>query len=93
MTLIDDPVVYLAFLVLISCRMESGSSLHLGASHVYLQLTKARIKLNLKKLYAADGYAVKELLKIASVLYNAVNLADEEEVSKQAPSPDLELKS
>jgi clusterin-associated protein 1 len=55
-------------------------------------LTKARIKLNLKKLYAADGYAVKELLKIASVLYKAVNLADEEEVNKQAPSPDLELK-
>merc|ERR1719230_1023011 len=32
---------------------------------------KARIKLNAKRLYAADGRAVKELLKIAQVLYNA----------------------
>lgn len=32
-------------------------------------MSRARIKLNAKKLYAADGYAVKELLKIASVLY------------------------
>lgn len=29
---------------------------------------KARIKLNTKKIYAADGRAVQELLKIASVL-------------------------
>ncbi|KAI5105704.1 clusterin-associated protein 1-like [Silurus meridionalis] len=34
--------------------------------------TKAHIKVNLKRLYQADGYAVKELLKITSVLYNAV---------------------
>ncbi|KAM9096971.1 clusterin-associated protein 1 isoform X2 [Sarcophilus harrisii] len=34
--------------------------------------TKAHIKLNTKKLYQADGYAVKELLKITSVLYNAM---------------------
>lgn len=32
--------------------------------------TKARIKLNLKKLYAADGHAVKELLKVATVLHS-----------------------
>lgn len=38
-----------------------------------LMATKARVKLNLKQLYRADGYAVKELLKIASVLYDAVN--------------------
>lgn len=37
-----------------------------------LQATKAHIKLNTKKLYSADGYAVKELLKIASVLYSAM---------------------
>ncbi|GAQ92317.1 hypothetical protein KFL_009780010 [Klebsormidium nitens] len=42
-------------------------------------LTKGRIKLNLKKLYAADGYAVRELLKIASVLYKALNMPEEEE--------------
>ena len=34
--------------------------------------TKAHIKLNTKKLYQSDGYAVKELLKVTSVLYNAV---------------------
>jgi Clusterin-associated protein-1 len=28
--------------------------------------------MNMKKLYQADGYAVKELLKVTSVLYNAV---------------------
>lgn len=38
----------------------------------YSQATKAHIKLNTKKLYSADGYAVKELLKIASVLYSAM---------------------
>lgn len=45
-------------------------------------LTKARMKLNIKKLYAADGHAVKELLKIASLLYEATNKAgDVEDVS------------
>ncbi|XP_043945261.1 clusterin-associated protein 1 [Protopterus annectens] len=34
--------------------------------------TKAHIKLNTKHLYQADGYAVKELLKITSVLYSAM---------------------
>ncbi|XP_021164211.2 clusterin-associated protein 1 homolog isoform X2 [Fundulus heteroclitus] len=34
--------------------------------------TKAHIKLNTKHLYLADGYAVKEMLKITSVLYNAM---------------------
>ncbi|KAL0490268.1 clusterin-associated protein [Acrasis kona] len=36
---------------------------------------KARIKLNIKKLYGADGYAVKELLKIAVVLKDATKIA------------------
>ncbi|XP_077173100.1 clusterin-associated protein 1 isoform X3 [Paroedura picta] len=51
--------------------------------------TKAHIKLNTKKLYQADGYAVKELLKITSVLYNAMKTkgldtvdVDEEDVGK-----------
>ncbi|XP_029813658.1 clusterin-associated protein 1 isoform X1 [Manacus vitellinus] len=35
--------------------------------------TKAHIKLNTKKLYQADGYAVKELLKVTSVLYGAMH--------------------
>lgn len=33
---------------------------------------KAHIKLNTKKLYQADGYAVKELLKVTTLLYNAI---------------------
>uniref|UniRef100_A0A914WEN0 Clusterin associated protein 1 n=1 Tax=Plectus sambesii TaxID=2011161 RepID=A0A914WEN0_9BILA len=33
---------------------------------------KARIKVNPKKLYEADGYAVQELLKVTSVLYDAI---------------------
>eukprot|EP00756_Hemistasia_phaeocysticola_P017677 Hpha_TRINITY_DN15551_c4_g1::TRINITY_DN15551_c4_g1_i1::g.106609::m.106609/K19684/CLUAP1, DYF3; clusterin-associated protein 1 len=37
-----------------------------------LLLDKAHIKLNLKKLYMADGFAVKELLKVASVLRDAL---------------------
>lgn len=35
-------------------------------------ITKAHIKLNTKRLYQADGYAVKEMLKITSVLYSAM---------------------
>ncbi|XP_391930.1 clusterin-associated protein 1-like [Apis mellifera] len=34
---------------------------------------KTNIKLNTKKLYQADGYAVKELLKVATLLYDAQN--------------------
>jgi len=48
-----------------------------------LFLTKARIKLNPKKLYEANGYAVKELLKVATMLNKAMNVSgagDEDEV-------------
>ncbi|XP_058493455.1 clusterin-associated protein 1 homolog [Solea solea] len=34
--------------------------------------TKAHIKLNTKRLYQADGHAVKEMLKITSMLYGAM---------------------
>lgn len=34
--------------------------------------TKARIQLNPKKLYEAQGFAVKEMLKIAIMMYKAV---------------------
>ncbi len=37
---------------------------------------KAHVKLNTKKLYEADGRAVKEMLKVASVLYEAVKNTD-----------------
>ena len=36
--------------------------------------TKAHIKLHSKKLYQSDGYAVKEIIKVASVLYNAMKM-------------------
>ncbi|KAL8569544.1 Clusterin-associated protein 1 [Nucella lapillus] len=33
--------------------------------------TKAHIKMNTKRLYGADGYAVKEMLKVTALLYGA----------------------
>lgn len=47
-----------------------------------LFLTKARIKLNPKKMYEANGYAVKELLKVATMLNRAMNVSggDEDEL-------------
>lgn len=38
-----------------------------------MQALKTNIKLNTKKLYQADGYAVKEMLKITTMLYDAQN--------------------
>ncbi|GMH84498.1 hypothetical protein TL16_g09944 [Triparma laevis f. inornata] len=40
--------------------------------------SKAGIKLNTKKLYAADGHAVKELLKVATTLYHASRYTEED---------------
>eukprot|EP00128_Syssomonas_multiformis_P013388 Colp12_sorted_trinity150504_noHs@3231 len=45
----------------------------------HFMLTKAMIKLNPKKLYQADGYAVKELLKVATVLYSAMKATTTEQ--------------
>jgi len=42
-------------------------------------LLKARVKLNCKRLYAADGRAVKELLKLARILYDAHQYQPSEE--------------
>lgn len=53
------------------------------------QATKAHLKLNTKKLYQADGYAVKEILKVISPLYQALRdsenkeLEDEDDVDQQ----------
>lgn len=44
-----------------------------------VMLTKSRIKLNIKRLYAADGLAVKELLKMATLLYKATTSATDED--------------
>eukprot|EP00284_Hemiselmis_tepida_P009065 CAMPEP_0174928460 /NCGR_PEP_ID=MMETSP1355-20121228/23557_1 /TAXON_ID=464990 /ORGANISM="Hemiselmis tepida, Strain CCMP443" /LENGTH=414 /DNA_ID=CAMNT_0016174621 /DNA_START=105 /DNA_END=1349 /DNA_ORIENTATION=- len=48
-----------------------------------LMASKGRIKLNPKRLYQADGYAVKELIKIAQVLYSSMqsNPDDDDELS------------
>ncbi|KAM7296272.1 clusterin-associated protein 1 isoform X2 [Ixodes scapularis] len=37
-----------------------------------VKATKAHLKLNTRKLYMADGYAVKELFKVTSLLYDAM---------------------
>ncbi len=52
--------------------------------HIYLfislfQATKAHLKLNTKKLYQADGYAVKEILKVITPLYKALRDSENKE--------------
>lgn len=42
-------------------------------------VVKGRIKLNIKKLYQADGHAVQEMLKLANVLKKAMKATDEAE--------------
>jgi len=42
-------------------------------------LSKTRIRLNMRKLYQADGYAVRELLKIANMLYRAQSSSNKDE--------------
>eukprot|EP00286_Rhodomonas_abbreviata_P027467 CAMPEP_0181312922 /NCGR_PEP_ID=MMETSP1101-20121128/13965_1 /TAXON_ID=46948 /ORGANISM="Rhodomonas abbreviata, Strain Caron Lab Isolate" /LENGTH=333 /DNA_ID=CAMNT_0023419825 /DNA_START=248 /DNA_END=1246 /DNA_ORIENTATION=- len=44
-----------------------------------LMSSKGRIKLNTKRLYQADGYAVKELIKVAQVLYSAMKSNPDED--------------
>merc|ERR1719230_958487 len=51
-------------------------------------LARAKIKLNTKRLYAANGNAVRELLKVATTLYEAQRVkvdASGEEESELAP--------
>lgn len=52
---------------------------------------KTGTKLNLKKLYGADGYAVKELLRLAQVLYDAQKSVGE--VAPDVASEDFTLNS
>ncbi|XP_031831565.1 clusterin associated protein 1 [Nomia melanderi] len=44
---------------------------------------KTNVKLNTKKLYQADGYAVKELLKVTSLLYDAQNNSNNNDVTSE----------
>lgn len=50
-----------------------------------MQALNSTIKLNTKKLYMADGHAVQELLKIASLLHKAAKL------SKIEPTEDVDI--
>ena len=58
---------------------------HFLQSVAQVMLTKARMKLNIKRLYSADGVAVKELLKVASLLYKATEKASFQEEVGKAP--------
>ena len=61
-------------------------------SVVQFMATKAHIKLNPKKLYQSDGYAVKELIKVSSVLYSAMKInTGGEEISIVKYPPNLQL--
>ncbi|KAL3178843.1 hypothetical protein MRX96_009511 [Rhipicephalus microplus] len=53
-------------------------------SIAHTMATKAHLKLNTRKLYMADGYAVKELLKITALLYNAMRAKTGDEDSSGA---------
>ena len=48
----------------------------INQSVAQFMMTKAHIKLNTKRMYSADGMAVKELLKVTSVLYDAAMKAN-----------------
>jgi clusterin-associated protein 1 len=41
------------------------------------------MKLNTKKLYQADGYAVKEILKVISPLYKALRDSEDNELDDE----------
>ena len=59
--------------------LDSSDLKTLLPSSAQIMLTKARMKLNIKKIYAADGVAVRELLKVASLLYKATEKATNED--------------
>jgi len=48
-----------------------------------LKATKAHMKLNTKKLYQADGYAVKEILKVITPLYKALRDSENKELDDE----------
>jgi hypothetical protein len=52
-----------------------------------IMLAKARMKLNLKRLYAADGTAVRELLKLAELLHRATQTASSTDEVCQCTMP------
>ncbi|XP_061671688.1 clusterin-associated protein 1 homolog isoform X2 [Syngnathoides biaculeatus] len=76
-TLVAEILIWLA-----KCyepQMEIPTEMNTESERIFLiktvaqfMATKAHIKMNTKRLYQADGYAVKEMLKITTVLYNAM---------------------
>eukprot|EP00698_Gefionella_okellyi_P010440 TRINITY_DN2710_c0_g1_i1.p1 TRINITY_DN2710_c0_g1~~TRINITY_DN2710_c0_g1_i1.p1 ORF type:complete len:418 (+),score=102.14 TRINITY_DN2710_c0_g1_i1:122-1255(+) len=54
--------------------------------------SKARIRLHTARLYGADGYAVKELLKIATVLHQAMKRALDTDENVAVNIPGLQAK-
>lgn len=52
-----------------------------------LLAAKARMKLNTKKLYASDGRAVQEMLKLATLLYKATRCTNRETLDDTPPPP------
>ena len=53
---------------------------------------KADIKMNPRKLYGADGYAVKEVLKLSSLLYTAVQTESNPDDEENEVVTDFSLK-
>nr|CCA23227.1 clusterinassociated protein 1 putative [Albugo laibachii Nc14] len=56
-------------------------------------LLKARIRLNPKKLYAADGFAVKELIRLADTLYRASRISTATSEGVYDDEDDVSIKS
>lgn len=52
-----------------------------------LLASKARLKLNTKKLYASDGRAVQEMLKLATLLYKATQSVTKSHENDPPPPP------
>lgn len=56
-----------------------------------ITMSKTRTRLNLKKLYSADGAAVRELLKLAELLHKAMHtVSSYQEVRQPQLQPSLE---
>ncbi len=78
---LDNRVWYLDYVQKIDGFNKGGNMIWQVILLACVQLSRARIKLNAKRLYSADGYAVKELLKIATVLQLATRCAIVSEVN------------
>ncbi|XP_077365823.1 clusterin-associated protein 1-like [Festucalex cinctus] len=98
-TLVAEILIWLA-----KCyepQMELATDITTESDRIFLiknvaqfMATKAHIKMNTKRLYQADGYSVKEMLKITSVLYNAMKtkqMAPEDRVEEEHSKFKFEL--